>query len=186
MRRWVFLNIYVMLLSGILACFRVGGSLAEAQGLAKNVPPTANPEVLLKTTKGQMLVELFPKNAPDVVSFFLEQAKKGNYNRLHFKRYADGFAIQLAEPGKVDNPVPADERNNGLNHVLGSVGLVWDYVKNTNGNKLYICLTTVSQLDNKHTVIGQVTEGLDVLSELRPGDKLERINLIKKHSSLKK
>ncbi len=185
MRRLVNFIISSGLLSGILILGMIAVDGVGALEPVGDVPPTANPHVLLKTSKGEMLVELFPENAPEMVGFFLEQVKNGNYNRLPVKRYVDGFAIQLANTKKADSAVVADERNNGLRHVKGTVGLVWDYVKNTNGNKLYICLSSIPQLNNKHTVIGQVVEGLEVLSGLRTGDRLEKVSQVKQPSAQK-
>jgi peptidyl-prolyl cis-trans isomerase B (cyclophilin B) len=178
MRRFI----HIIILSGaFLGTFMLINKIG-AKEPAGDVQPSENPLILLKTTKGELLVELFSKNAPEAVSFFLEQVKKGNYNRLPFNRYAGGFAIQLARPKKVNISVAADERYNGLSHLKGTVGLAWDYVKNKTGSKLYVCLSRIPHLDDKHTVIGQVVEGLEVLSTLRPGDIVEQVNQLKQPS----
>jgi peptidyl-prolyl cis-trans isomerase B (cyclophilin B) len=126
-----------------------------------------------------MVVELFFQQTPKTIDMFLKHVRKGRYYKLPFERYADDFVIQLAPPNKGNYLSGVDERENGLNHVQGAVGLAWDYVGNKCGSKLYICLAPVPQLNNKHTIIGQVVEGLDVLSQLRPGDMLEKIKIRK-------
>jgi peptidyl-prolyl cis-trans isomerase B (cyclophilin B) len=148
-----------------------------AQEQAEAEPEEANPQVVLKTAKGEMVLELFSQHAPQAVDLFLKYAREGRYNRLPFERYAEDFAIQLAAPKIEERISLPDERNNGLKHVQGTAGLSWDLNRRSSGNKLYFCLATVPQLNNKHTVIGQVTEGLDVLLQLRPGDRLEKVTV---------
>ncbi len=164
-------------LLGLLAWWVIGGGISFAQEPVEDKPPPANPRVRLETSKGEMVLELFPKAAPQAVELFLQYAKDGRYNKLAFERYAGGFAIQLAALEGVEKPPLADERQNGLTHVQGAVGLAWDYVQQRSGNRLYICLAAVPRLNNKHTLIGRLSEGLEVLLQLRPGDKLEAITV---------
>jgi peptidyl-prolyl cis-trans isomerase B (cyclophilin B) len=161
-----------LLLSGLLLWWLVGAGRVIAQQPIEDESIPPNPQVRLKTSKGEMVVELFPRHAPQSVDLFLQYAREGCYNQVPFERYVEGFAIQSAAVEGAEFPPLADERRNGLNHVSGSVGLAWDYVRRQSGSKLYICLSPVPQLDNRHTLIGQVTEGLEVLSQLRPGDRL--------------
>jgi cyclophilin family peptidyl-prolyl cis-trans isomerase len=143
-----------------------------------NIISTANPRLLLKTTKGDMMLELFSKAAPQAVNLFINYTQKGVFNNLAFERYAEGFTIQLAAAKKVaDSPLP-DERKNGLRHVKGALGLPWKYNPGTIAKKFYLCLGEAPQLDNQYTIIGQVTEGMETLMQLRPNDQLKNISVV--------
>lgn len=151
---------------------------------AANVDPAKKYTAVIKTAKGEVICELFPKEAPISVTNFKQLAEGGFYDGLAFHRVVPGFVIQGGDPdgngtGGPGYTVPA-EINPAHKHVKGA--LAWartgDQVnpeRRSSGSQFYITLEPTPFLDGAYTVFGQVTSGLDVTEMIRQGDKIETI-----------
>ncbi|NQV12615.1 peptidylprolyl isomerase [Candidatus Uhrbacteria bacterium] len=136
-------------------------------------PPTAFPGVLkaadrtnrtatIKTSKGDVTVELFGEESPMTVSNFLVLANTGFYDGIIFHRVIEGFMIQGGDPTGTGTSGPgykfADEL--GGEHTTyppGTLAMA-NSGPNTNGSQFFIMHGAVS-LPNAYTIFGQVTEG---------------------------
>jgi len=132
--------------------------------------------VILKTSMGDIEIELNEKDAPNHVANFKKLVKSGFYNGTTFHRVMAGFMIQGGDPNSKD----ADRSNDGQGgpgytipaeikgkHVKGSVAAarLGDSVnpkKESSGSQFYIVTGEASHLDGQYTVFGQVTKGMDV------------------------
>lgn len=145
----------------------------------------ANPTATLTTSKGTIQIELFEDEAPITAGNFLDLIKKGFYNGLTFHRYEPGFVIQGGCPqgtgmgGYVD-PAKGSERriplevSTHLKHDgAGVVAMARAQHPDSASSQFYITLGAASFLDNNYAVFGKVTTGLDVVMNLRKGDKIE-------------
>lgn len=158
----------------------MGGQKAMAKE-AQAAKEKANPVITMATNKGTITIELYPKNAPITVDNFIKLTKKKYYDNLTFHRYVPGFVIQGGDPQGTGAGGPGytikDEHKNGLTHVKGAVAMARTNMPNSAGSQFYICLEDVHQLDNNYTVFGQVTNGIDVVTQLRQGDVMKSVTV---------
>ena len=132
--------------------------------------------VLLKTSKGEIEIELYPKKAPLAVANFLKLTAAGFYDGTKFHRVIKGFMIQGGDPfsrGKDGSLYGrggpgytfADERNN-ISLVRGVLAMA-NAGPNTNGSQFFIITADATPwLDGKHTPFGRVISGMDVVDEI--------------------
>lgn len=135
------------------------------------------------TSKGQIVVDLFPQNAPNTVNNFVFLAKDGFYDGLNFHRVINDFMIQGGCPEGSGRGGPGyrfnDEfqgNSNWLKHQVGSLAMA-NAGPNTNGSQFYITHIKTDWLDGKHTVFGQVKTGQDIVNAIQQGDKLTSVTI---------
>jgi peptidyl-prolyl cis-trans isomerase B (cyclophilin B) len=135
----------------------------------------------IHTEKGIMKVEFYEKDAPNTVANFVNLSKSGFYNGLTFHRVIPDFVIQGGCPNGSGAGGPGyqiDCELNGGNqfHDRGVLSMA-HAGRNTGGSQFFICHSrrNTAHLDRNHTCFGKVVEGLDVIDDIRPGDKIEKI-----------
>ncbi|MCC8914736.1 MULTISPECIES: peptidylprolyl isomerase [Xanthomonas] len=132
------------------------------------------------TSRGPIVVELYPDKAPLTVANFVNLAKRGFYNGLSFHRVIADFMIQGGCPEGSGRGGPGyrfeDETNNGVGHERGVLSMA-NAGPNTNGSQFFITHTATPWLDGKHTVFGKVTQGLDVVDSVAQGDTINRLTI---------
>lgn len=133
------------------------------------------------TEKGTMKVEFYEKDAPNTVKNFIDLSKKGFYDGLTFHRVIPNFVIQggcpdgtgAGGPGyKIDCELEGDNQY----HDRGVLSMA-HAGRNTGGSQFFICHSreNTAHLDRNHTCFGKVVEGLEVIDDIRQGDKIEKI-----------
>lgn len=137
----------------------------------------------IKTEKGDMTVEFFPDDAPGTVKNFVDLTEKGYYDGLTFHRVIDDFVIQGGCPKGDGTGGPGytiDCELDGENqfHDRGVLSMA-HAGRNTGGSQFFICHNrkNTAHLDRRHTVFGKVVEGLEVIEEIKAGDKIEKIEI---------
>ncbi len=141
-------------------------------------------KAVIKTEKGDMSVEFFDDDAPKTVDNFIKLSKDGFYNGLTFHRVIPDFVIQggcpkgdgTGGPGhKIDCELDGDNQY----HDRGVLSMA-HAGRNTGGSQFFICHSrrNTSHLDRNHTVFGKVTDGLDVIDDIRQGDVITEIQII--------
>ena len=132
------------------------------------------------TSRGPIVVELYPKKAPLTVANFVNLARRGFYNGLSFHRVIADFMIQGGCPEGSGRGGPGyrfeDEANNGVGHERGVLSMA-NAGPNTNGSQFFITHTATPWLDGKHTVFGKVTQGLDVVDSVAQGDTIHTLTI---------
>ena len=148
-------------------------------------------EAVIKTNKGDMKVTLYTEDAPKTVANFVKLAKDGYYNGLKWHRVIPDFVIQGGCPNSREgsNGIPGtggpgyqiDCELDGGNqfHDRGVLSMA-HAGRNTGGSQFFVCHSrnNTAHLDRNHTCFGKVTEGLDVLDDIRQGDSIEAIEII--------
>jgi cyclophilin family peptidyl-prolyl cis-trans isomerase len=127
----------------------------------------------MTTTEGDITFELFDEDAPKTVSNFKQLAGQGFYDGLIFHRVIDGFMIQGGCPQGTGTGGPGytfEDEINPHKVVRGALAMA-NAGPNTNGSQFFIVTVDAAPwLDGKHTVFGQVTEGMDVVDRIGTTD----------------
>jgi peptidyl-prolyl cis-trans isomerase B (cyclophilin B) len=123
----------------------------------------------MRTTEGVIVFELFDEDAPETVENFKKLAKQGFYDGLIFHRVIKDFMIQGGCPygtGTGDAGYKFDDEINEHKLVRGALAMA-NSGPNTNGSQFFIVTAeSTPWLDGKHTVFGQVTDGMDVVERI--------------------
>jgi len=123
----------------------------------------------MQTTEGPIVFELFDADAPKTVENFRKLAADGFYDGLTFHRVIKDFMIQGGCPQGTGTGGPGytfEDEFNSHKIVRGALAMA-NAGPNTNGSQFFIVTTDAAPwLDGKHTVFGQVTDGLDVVDKL--------------------
>ena len=132
--------------------------------------PSAAPQVKLTTSMGAIVVELNKEKAPISTENFIKYVDSGHYNGTVFHRVIDGFMIQGGDPLGQGTGGPgynfADEFHPQLRHNKAGILSMANAGPNTNGSQFFITLGPTPHLDNRHSVFGEVVEGLDVVKKI--------------------
>ena len=123
----------------------------------------------MKTSEGDIVLELFDEDAPKTVSNFKKLASDGFYDGLVFHRVIDDFMIQGGCPQGTGTGGPGYTFEDEINphKVERGVLAMANAGPNTNGSQFFIVTADECRwLDGKHTVFGRVTEGMDVVDEI--------------------
>ena len=141
-------------------------------------------KAIIHTEKGDMTVEFYEKDAPKTVENFVTLIEKGYYNGLNFHRVLPDFVIQGGCPDGTGSGGPGytiDCELDGENqyHDRGVLSMA-HAGRNSGGSQFFIChsRTNTSHLDRNHTCFGKVVEGLDVIDDIREGDKINSIEMV--------
>ena len=146
---------------------------------------------VMHTNAGQITIELFDEDAPKTVENFRKLAGDGFYDGLVFHRVIKDFMIQGGCPQGTGTGGPGYQFEDEFNDhkiVRGALAMA-NSGPNTNGSQFFIVTTDAAPwLDGKHTVFGQITDGMDAVDAIegtatgagdRPVEdqKIERIEL---------
>lgn len=156
------------------------------------------PRVSFKTTKGEIVLELFENEAPNTVANFISLVEKKKYDGTKFHRVIPTFMAQGGDPNSLDDDLTNDGSGgpgyriacecyakNARKHFAGSLSMA-HAGKDTGGSQFFIThLPTVHLNPNAaeqrgHTVFGRVIEGLEIAESLRVGDKIESATVLRK------
>jgi peptidylprolyl isomerase len=129
--------------------------------------------VVLETSAGTIVVELFPEIAPKTVENFIGLAKKNYYDNTVFHRVIKGFMIQGGDPtasgrGGVSLWGAPFEDEFAPNIVFDRPGILAmaNAGPNTNGSQFFITTVPTPWLNGRHTIFGEVVEGMDVVRKI--------------------
>lgn len=140
------------------------------------------------TPKGVMKAELYDDDAPATVENFITLAKKGYYDGLAFHRVIPDFVIQggcpfsrdMSDPrvgtGGPGYQIKCELKGVKQYHDRGVLSMA-HAGRDTGGSQFFIChnRTNTKHLDRQHTCFGKVFEGLDVIDQIRAGDRIDKI-----------
>ena len=129
-----------------------------------------NPTVTLRTTLGDVRIEVYRDRAPKTAENFLTLVRKGFYNGVSFHRVIPGFMVQTGCPkgdgtGGPGYTIP-DEFGAGLRHEGPGIVSMANAGPNTGGSQFFITLAATAWLDGKHAIFGRVRGGQDVVQKI--------------------
>lgn len=134
-----------------------------------------------ETSRGNIVVDLFPKDAPKTVNNFVFLAREGFYDGTVFHRVLPDFMIQGGDPTASGSGGPGykfedETKGNPNKHKVGSLSMA-NAGPNTNGSQFFITHVVTNWLDGKHTVFGQVRSGQDIVNATKQGDTLKSVKI---------
>lgn len=145
------------------------------------VDPNKKYTATIETSRGNVVCELFPKEAPKTVNNFAFLARDGFYEGTVFHRVIPDFMVQGGDPTGTGRGGPGyrfeDEcAGNPHKHQVGSLSMA-NTGPNTNGSQFFITHVVTNWLDGKHTVFGQVRSGQEAVNAIQQGDALKKITV---------
>jgi cyclophilin family peptidyl-prolyl cis-trans isomerase len=153
----------------------VGAGAANAANTADPQPAKANPRVALETSKGKIVIELFPDKAPKTVENFLQYVRSGFYDGVIFHRVIPGFMIQgggftADMTQKPTKGTIQNEADNGLRNERGTLSMARTSDPNSASSQFFLNVADNRSLDHKgktpqgwgYAVFAKVVEGMDV------------------------
>ncbi len=139
----------------------------------------------IHTEKGMMKVEFYEKDAPKTVENFVNLSESGFYDGLTFHRVIPNFVIQGGCPdgtgaGGPGYTIDCELTGDNQYHDRGVLSMA-HAGRNTGGSQFFIChnRTNTQHLDRNHTCFGKVVEGVEVIDDIRAGDKINKIIIVK-------
>jgi peptidyl-prolyl cis-trans isomerase B (cyclophilin B) len=148
------------------------------------IDPNRSYTATFDTSKGRIVCELYPKDAPKTVNNFVFLAREGFYNGTKFHRVIADFMVQGGDPTGTGRGGPGykfdDElTGNPRKHMVGSLSMA-NAGPNTNGSQFFITHIATDWLNGKHTVFGQVITGQDVVNAIQQNDTLTNLAIEEK------
>jgi len=165
----------IAVLSTTVFCIMLCSLLAE-----EKIKKEENPVVLMKTSMGNIKIELYPDKAPITVENFLSYVDKGFYDGTIFHRVINGFMIQGGgftpdmQQKKTDHPIK-NEASNGLKNRRGTIAMARTNVVDSATCQFFINVVDNPFLDFKnetpqgygYCVFGKVIDGMDVVDKIK-------------------
>jgi peptidylprolyl isomerase len=130
-------------------------------------------EVVLETTQGKIVIALKPEVAPKACENFEGLVKKGYYDGITFHRIIKNFMIQGGDPTGTGRggqsiygqPFEDEFKPNVMFNKAGILAMA-NAGRNTNGSQFFITTVPTPHLNGRHTIFGEVIEGMDVVHKL--------------------
>jgi peptidyl-prolyl cis-trans isomerase B (cyclophilin B) len=152
------------------------------------MPKTA----IFETNRGTIKAELYEKDAPGTVANFEKLANSKFYDGVKFHRVLPGFVVQGGDPLSRDLPegdrrigtggpgyhIKCETKGNPRTHEVGALSMA-HAGKDTGGSQFFMVLDAgaTKHLNGVHTVFGKVTEGLDVMKQIKPNDSMTTVRV---------
>jgi cyclophilin family peptidyl-prolyl cis-trans isomerase len=137
-------------------------------------------QVTIATDRGDIVLELDPRLAPNTVNNFVGLARQGYYDGLTFHRVVPGFVIQGGDPEGSGRGGPgyrfADEPVRG-EYTLGAVAMA-NAGPDTNGSQFFICIDDCTRkLDALYNLFGYTIDGVDIAQSIQVGDVMRSVSI---------
>ena len=137
----------------------------------------------IETNKGDLKFELYDDATPIAAGNFKKLASEGYYDGVVFHRVIPDFMVQTGDPtgtgaGGPGYTIKCETGGDKQYHDRGVMSMA-HRGKDTGGSQFFICHDRqgVQHLDGVHTCFGKVTEGLEVLDQIRQGDKMNKVTI---------
>lgn len=131
----------------------------------------------LTTDQGDIVIRLFADKVPNTVNNFVFLARQGYYDNTIFHRVISNFMAQGGDPTGTGRGGPGyqfkDEFHKDLRHNKPGILSMANAGPNTNGSQFFITHVPTPHLDNRHSVFGEVVEGMDVLMAIPVRDPMK-------------
>jgi len=155
----------------LLAVLGISTASVNAAETYANVKDPEN-TLLLKLKDDDVLIEMYPEDAPQHVKRIKELVRQGFYNGLKFHRVIDGFMAQTGDP--LGNGTGGSGKNlkaefNYRHHKRGAVSMARAANPDSADSQFFICFADSGFLDQQYTVWGQVISGMNAVDKIKRG-----------------
>ena len=137
-----------------------------------------NYSATFKTDKGDIVIKLFAQKTPKTVNNFVFLAREGYYDNTIFHRVIKDFMVQGGDPTGTGMGGPGykfeDEFDNSLKHNKPGILSMANAGPGTNGSQFFLTHVATPWLDRKHSVFGEVSDGIDVLNSIPERNPMDR------------
>ena len=149
-------------------------------------------QATIETNRGTIVAELYDTDAPGTVANFEKLANSGFYDGVKFHRVVPNFVVQGGDPQSRDLPagdprigsggpgwhIKCETKDNPRTHEVGALSMA-HAGKDTGGSQFFMVLDDAStrHLNGKHTVFGQITQGLDVMRQIKQNDHMTKVRV---------
>jgi cyclophilin family peptidyl-prolyl cis-trans isomerase len=138
----------------------------------------------IETSKGKIVCELFPKEAPETVNSFVFLAREGYFDGLTFHR-VEGWVIQGGDPTGTSGGGPGyqiknEAKTNTHTHEAGTLAMARTPDPDSAGSQFYFTKQAAPGLDGAYTIFGKATEGLEIINKIEIGDVMKTITIEEK------
>lgn len=153
---------------------KIGVSAARAKKIKHSYQvKDAENALLLKLKDGDVVIEMYPEDAPEHVKRIKELARAEFYNGLKFHRVIDDFMAQTGCPygngtGGTGKKLKAEFNRNP--HKRGTVSMARSMMPDSADSQFFICFADCPWLDGQYTVWGEVTSGMEAVDKIKRGD----------------
>lgn len=146
----------------------------------------------IETSRGTIVAELYDKDAPQTVANFEKLANSGFYDGVKFHRVVPDFVVQGGDPLSRDLPagdrrigsggpgytIKCETKGNPRKHEVGALSMA-HAGKDTGGSQFFMVLSEANtkHLNGVHTVFGKITNGLDVMNQIKPQDTMTSVRV---------
>lgn len=162
-----------LLLAAIFA-FALSPAFAQTPVSAPAAPDLENILVLDLSTGGRVTIQMYPTDAPAHIERIKTLTRQGFYNNVVFHRVIDGFMAQTGDPqgtGQGGSALPDLKAEfNRIPHLRGTVSMARTNEPDTANSQFFICFQPRFSLDNKYTVFGRVTSGMQFVDAIARGE----------------
>jgi peptidyl-prolyl cis-trans isomerase B (cyclophilin B) len=143
---------------------------------------TENRSAIIETEKGTIKIELYEQDAPITAGNFIELAGRNFYDGLTFHRVEPGFVVQGGDPlgtgaGGSEKTIPLEVSPKLKHGEAGAVAMARTSNPNSASSQFYITLAPTPFLDGDYAVFGRVVEGMEVVRQLKRGDRMTSVRL---------
>jgi len=144
--------------------------------------PETGREVVIETNKGTIKIVLYEKDAPVTTANFIGLVERGFYDGLTFHRVVPDFVIQGGDPkgdgtGGSDPKIKLEVSPTLKHDAAGVVAMARRQDPDSASCQFYITLAAIPHLDMNYAVFGRVTEGLDVVTDIKQGDVMKTVRM---------
>ena len=149
-------------------------------------------QATFETDRGTIVAELYDKDAPNTVANFEKLANSGFYDGTRFHRVIPDFVVQGGDPyskggehakgpvgtGGPGYTIKCETKGNPHKHEVGALSMA-HAGKDTGGSQFFMVLNegNTRHLNGVHTVFGKVTQGLDVMRQIKANDTMTRVRV---------
>ncbi len=178
---------YLPVVSAVRADWAAEQKIREQEAAADDLP-----RVRLRTSKGDIVLELFENEAPQTVGNFISLVEKGYYDGLSFHRVLPGFMAQGGCPRGDGTGDPGYRiycecyREDFRKHFRGSLSMAKAAARDTGGSQFFLTFLPTPHLNGLHTVFGRIIEGLEVLPKLERRDSSQAEQMVRTPDSILK
>jgi len=149
-------------------------------------------QATFETNKGTIKAELYEKDAPGTVANFEKLANEGFYDGIKFHRVIPDFVVQGGDPyskggehakgpvgtGGPGYKIKCETAGNPRTHEVGALSMA-HAGKDTGGSQFFMVLNeqNTRHLNGVHTVFGKISEGLDVMKQIKQNDTMTKVRV---------